>query len=136
MRWLAIALVVVVGCGDTQTETQASTTQAPAAAVSEGCADVVEATAQRQSDGTWTFSVTVSSADTGWDKYADIWEVRSRDGEVLGARVLTHPHETEQPFTRSLAGVEIPAGESDVVIAAGDSVLGFCGQELTLALQA
>ena len=100
----------------------------------EGCADVVGATAGQGADGSWTFAVTVASADTGWDKYADAWEVRAVDGEVLGTRELLHPHETEQPFTRSLSGVTLPDGTNEVVIAARDSVEGFCGQELTLSV--
>ncbi|MDH3731705.1 MAG: hypothetical protein OES13_11395 [Acidimicrobiia bacterium] len=102
--------------------------------MSEGCADVVAAAAAVQLDGAWTFEVTVSSADTGWEKYADAWEVRSLDGTVLGTRVLTHPHETEQPFTRSLAGVVVPDGTTEVVVAARDSVEGFCGEELAVTL--
>jgi hypothetical protein len=115
----------------------ATTEAAPATAataMAEGCADVVAATAERRSDGSWTFDVTVSSTDTGWEKYADAWEVRSPTGEVLGTRELTHPHETEQPFTRSLSGVAIPEGTAEVTIAAHDSVLGFCGEVFTLAL--
>jgi hypothetical protein len=76
--------------------------------------------------------VTVRSADTGWDKYADRWEVRTGDGAVLGERILTHPHETEQPFTRTLAGVEIPSDVTTVTIAAHDSVAGWCGDTLTI----
>jgi hypothetical protein len=118
--------------GAAATTEPATTTGVPA--VAEGCADVVAATAERRADGTWTFDVTVSSADTGWEKYADAWEVRSTAGEVLGTRELTHPHETEQPFTRSLSGVAIAEGTAEVVIAARDSVLGFCGEELALLL--
>jgi hypothetical protein len=101
----------------------------------QACAEVIAATADSSGDGTYRFSATVRSGDTGWDKYADAWEVRSRDGEVLGVRELAHPHETEQPFTRSLSGVEIPDGTTEVVLAARDSVNGFCGAEYTLALE-
>ncbi len=80
--------------------------------------------------GGFAFSVTVASADTGWDKYADAWEIRTPDGEVLGTRELTHPHVDEQPFTRSLSGVRIPGEISQVEIAARDSVEGFCGAVL------
>jgi hypothetical protein len=45
--------------------------------------------------------------DTGWDDYADGWRIETPAGEVLGTRVLHHPHVEEQPFTRSLGGVEI-----------------------------
>ncbi len=46
--------------------------------------------------------VTLSHPDTGWDHYADGWEVIAADGNRLGLRVLAHPHVNEQPFTRSL----------------------------------
>jgi len=99
------------------------------------CAHVIDATAEQDEDGSWTFSVTVLSDDTGWDKYADLWELRDPlTGDVLDSRMLLHPHETEQPFKRSLSGVEIPEGTDTVVIAARDSVVGFCGTEFTLDL--
>lgn len=53
--------------------------------------------------GGWRFDVTLSHPDTGWDHYADGWAVVDSDGRDLGLRELAHPHETEQPFTRSLA---------------------------------
>ncbi len=34
-------------------------------------------------DGSWTFSVTVSHADKGWDDYADGWDVVTSNGTVL-----------------------------------------------------
>lgn len=94
-----------------------------------GCAGViaVELTAQ---GGGYQVSATVSSADTGWDKYADAWIVRTLDGEILGTRELTHPHVDEQPFTRSLSGVQIPEGVDTVEVAARDSVEGFCGETM------
>lgn len=79
-----------------------------------------------------TFSVTLEHDDEGWNHYADLWEVVTLDGRVLGRRVLHHPHETEQPFTRSLSGVTIPAGTSQVKIRARDSVHGYAEQELLL----
>ena len=48
------------------------------------------------------FNVTLSHPDTGWDHYADGWRVEDENGDVLGLRVLGHPHVNEQPFTRSL----------------------------------
>lgn len=123
-RFLLIPLLLLNACG---TAEEPATTEPQA----EGCADVVDVslTAEGQE---WTVSATVSSADTGWDKYADAWEVRTPDGVVLGERVLAHPHENEQPFTRSLNGVAIPDGVDSVVVAAHDSVAGFCGREFTV----
>lgn len=70
------------------------------------------------------FAVTLKHKDTGWEHYANRWEVRSPDGKVLGVRTLFHPHVNEQPFTRSLANVRIPAGVTEVDVVAFDSVHG------------
>ena len=63
-------------------------------------ADLPEIVAAR-ADGQ-TIHVTLAHPDSGWDHYADGWEVVSDDGASLGLRVLAHPHVNEQPFTRSL----------------------------------
>ena len=86
---------------------------------------VVEGAEARKSGGTWSFSVTVSHGDTGWDHYADGWRVEAPDGTELGYRKLLHPHVNEQPFTRSLGGVSVPDGMTEVVIRAHDSVHGW-----------
>jgi hypothetical protein len=100
-----------------------------------GEADVVAATYAQASDGSFTFEVTVRHADAGWDHYADRWEIVGPDGSVLAVRLLAHPHETEQPFSRSLPNVEIPDDVSEVTIRAHDSVHGYGGAEITLALK-
>jgi len=97
-------------------------------------ADVIGVEVANERPGTYRFSVTVRSDDTGWDKYADRWEVVGPDGEVLGTRVLLHPHETEQPFTRSLSGVEIPEGITTVRVRAHDKIEGYGGKEMTVEL--
>lgn len=99
---------------------------APASA---GEADVIGVKVTREAGGTYMFDVTVRHADTGWDHYADRWEVLAPDGAVLGTRELAHPHENEQPFTRSLAGVTIPDTVSEVTVRAHDSVHGYGGGE-------
>jgi len=99
-----------------------------------GEVDVVGVKASSGKDGTWSFSVTVRHDDEGWDHYADRWEVLEPDGEVLGTRVLMHPHVGEQPFTRSLGGVKIPKGVSEVVVRARDSVHGYGGKEVVVEL--
>jgi hypothetical protein len=71
------------------------------------------------------FSVTLSHPDTGWDHYADGWEVLDADGNSLGIRELAHPHEAEQPFTRSLSGVQIPEGATVVYVRARCNVDGW-----------
>ena len=61
----------------------------------------VEAVSVSGAPGSYTFSVTVSSPDTGCDHYADWWEVLSESGDLLYRRVLLHSHVDEQPFTRT-----------------------------------
>lgn len=88
-------------------------------------APVVEAVSATKSGDSWTFSVTVRHPDEGWDHYADGWEVSDMNGQQLGFRKLLHPHENEQPFTRSLSGVEIPPNTKQVIVRAHDSVHGW-----------
>ena len=76
-----------------------------------------------------TFSVTLEHTDEGWDHYANQWDVVTLDGKLLKSRVLHHPHEQEQPFTRSLSGVRIPEGEKQIKIRARDSKHGYSSQE-------
>jgi len=72
-----------------------------------------------------SFSVTLSHPDSGWDHYADGWEVLDAEGNSLGIRELLHPHVTEQPFTRSLSGVQIPVGAQVVYVRARCNVDGW-----------
>ena len=99
-----------------------------------GEADVLAVEAVPEGAGTWRFHVTVAHGDTGWDHYANKWEVLAPDGRVLGTRTLLHPHETEQPFTRSLGGVAVPEGVDRVIVRAHDSVHGPGGKEVTVDL--
>ena len=100
-----------------------------------GEADVVKVKAQEARAGEWRFSVSLRHADTGWDHYANNWEVLSPDGEIIATRVLGHPHVNEQPFTRSLSGVKIPKDLTHVVIRASDSVHGYGGQMMRVDLK-
>lgn len=87
-----------------------------------------------QNNSTWRLDVTLRHADSGWAHYADGWEVLAPDGTSLGLRVLAHPHENEQPFTRSLGGVVIPEGINFVIIRARDNVDGWTEQTYRLDL--
>ncbi len=98
-----------------------------------GDVDIVGATA-RMSGNSWTFSVTLKHADSGWDHYADLWQVLTPDGDLLGERVLLHPHVNEQPFTRSLSGVAVPDGLDTVIIRARDTVHGVSSVSFELRL--
>lgn len=72
--------------------------------------------------------------DDGWDHYANRWEVLSLDGKILATRKLAHPHDNEQPFTRSLRNVKIPADLNEVVIRAHDLLHEYGGKEIVVAL--
>ena len=126
-----VVAVLAAACGEG--ESVNAPAEAPQVAHREGCAHVIDVDV-RFDTGTFSFEVSVRSTDTGWEKYADAWEVRSPDGVTLGIRELLHPHETEQPFTRSIAGVEVPESVTAVTIAARDSVLGYCGDTLSVDL--
>lgn len=99
-----------------------------------GEADVVDVKVRRNASGTYDFDITVKSVDKGWNHYADAFEVLGPDGKVLGRRVLLHPHETEQPFTRDLYGVRIPAGVTHVTVRARHKPKGYDGEVMTVRL--
>ena len=95
-----------------------------------GEADVIAAKVDHRSGRIYDFDVTIRSNDSGWDRYADRIEVLGSDGKVLGVRVLEHPHEQEQPFTRDVLGIEIPRGVGEITIRARFKPVGFDGAVL------
>lgn len=112
----------------------------PVLYTSDANADVEFVRAVKDGD-TWTFHVTVRHPDSGWEDYADGWDVVLPDGTVIlpnpsdsFTRLLLHPHETEQPFTRSQSGIVIPDGVTTVTVRAHDLVDGFGGQEVVVDL--
>lgn len=78
-------------------------------------------------------SVTLSHGDTGWDHYADGWQVMTPDGTEIGYRTLHHPHVDEQPFTRSLQ-ITVPERARALHIRPHDSVHGW-GEVFVLNLR-
>lgn len=107
-----------------------------------GDADVIYVKTVENTDGSWTFYVTVSHPDAGWDDYADGWDVVTPDGTVIKpersakfTRTLLHPHVNEQPFTRSQSGIVIPPGVTKVRVRAHDIVNGYGGQEIIVNLE-
>ena len=98
-----------------------------------GEADVLAVDVTAAGEG-YRVAATVRHADEGWDHYADRFEVVTPDGEILGVRTLHHPHVDEQPFTRSLSGVVVPAGLDRVVVRARDSVHGYGGETVEVTL--
>lgn len=99
-----------------------------------GDADVLGVDVSCNSDSICEFDVTVKHDDEGWKHYANRWEVLNPDGELLATRELAHPHDNEQPFTRSLRGVRIPKDLSEVIIRAHDLEHGYGGKEFVVEL--
>ena len=95
--------------------------------------DVIDATATRTDTG-WTISATLSSPYDSPERYADAWRVLGPDGTVLAVRDLLHDHAAEQPFTRSLTGVDIPDEVGTVTIEGRDQQYGWGGATVTIEL--
>lgn len=117
---------------DTEPATTTPVTTTPLGA--QDCPEVLAVEMTEDTPGVFNVSTTVRSVDIEGVSYADAWEVRDLDGAVLGVRVLTHPHANEQPFTRSLSNVNIPVDILEVEVVAQDSVRGFCGVGLVVAV--
>ena len=98
-----------------------------------GEADVLDAKVRALGNGQFRIDVTVEHADDGWHHYANRWDVLGPDGQLIGERVLLHPHDNEQPFTRSLT-LAIPDDVSAVTLQANDSVHGLGGATITLEI--
>jgi hypothetical protein len=100
-------------------------------------AQVIFVKATQNSAGLWRFDTTVRHNDQGWDDYADAWQVvNPQTNEILAERILLHPHDNEQPFTRSQDNIEIPPDITQVLVRAKDNVEGFGGQEVLVDLTA
>lgn len=100
-----------------------------------GEADVLKAVASEQGSGNWRFDVTIRSNDKGWDYYCDRFEIVGPAGKVLGTRILVHPHETEQPFTRSISSVKVPPGIDAVTVRAAMKPSGAGGETVSVRLR-
>ncbi|MGB0749073.1 MAG: hypothetical protein ACPGO3_10030 [Magnetospiraceae bacterium] len=104
-------------------------------ALTAGEVEILGAQATAQGNDEFRFSVTLRHGDTGWDHYADAWRVETEGGDILGTRTLFHPHEDEQPFTRSLNGVSIAGDTKTVFIRAHDSVHGWTEETVAVPLR-
>ena len=104
----------------------------PAMTAWAGEADVVQVDIKQTAAATYRFEVTLQHADTGWKHYANKWEIVGPKDEILGTRILYHPHVNEQPFTRSLSDVRIPDGVNTVRVRAHDLIHGYGGKEVVV----
>ncbi len=151
---IVVALAVLAACGDDEsnsgatsaTSATSATNGSPASSTSVAADDSepVDSAEQRFPDvvaveateqgGTWSFDVTLSSPYDTPERYADAWRIVAPDGTVLGERPLAHDHQFEQPFTRSLGGVEIPDDVNVVVVEGRDQVYGWGGATIEYEL--
>jgi hypothetical protein len=99
-----------------------------------GEVEIVAADFNHRGDNHWSVSVTLKHADSGWDHYADNWRIEDSEGNVLGDRILYHPHVDEQPFTRGLSDVVIPPQVETVYVMAHDRVHGWSAQRMQVDL--
>jgi hypothetical protein len=141
-----VTAIVTLPSGEATPTTPGSAVRPPKDG--QGNADVLHVRAVQTSGSTgseqgstWTFYVTVEHPDAGWQDYADGWDVLTPDGTVLKpdpespfTRLLLHPHETEQPFTRSQSGIVIPPDVTQVRVRAHDLVDGYGGREVIVDL--
>lgn len=133
MKTAAIALafgalaLLAVACSEAEAPVSSPLADAEQPA-SDTAADILSVEASG-SAGSYSFSVTVSSPDTGCEQYADWWEVVTTDGDLIYRRVLLHSHTSEQPFTRSGSPVDIAADDT-VIVRAHMNTGGYGGQAL------
>lgn len=88
----------------------------------------------QEHNGRWRAEVTLQHADVGWEHYADAWRLISEDNKLIATRVLYHPHVNEQPFTRSLDDITLPAGKQVIYIEAHDKMHGWSKQRVKIDL--
>jgi hypothetical protein len=97
--------------------------------------DVIDVVVEEESAGVFAFVVTISSPYDTPDRYADGWRIIGPDGTVYGEHALAHDHASEQPFTRTQRGVEIPPDVSEVEVEGRDLEHGYGGGTLTVTIE-
>ena len=132
---LLLMATIMTACGGDDASESSAAARVPSAENDSGqrYPDVIDAIAERAGDR-WSFSATISSPYDTAERYADAWRVVAPDGTVLGVRELAHDHAAEQPFTRSLAAVAVPATVRIVTIEARDLVHGWGGATVDIDL--
>ncbi|MFC4335171.1 hypothetical protein [Salininema proteolyticum] len=94
---------------------------------------VVDAVAVRE-DGAFTVHITVDSAYDSEERWADAVRVVGPDGGEMAIAEFPEPHEDEQPFTRSIEGVDAPMDVEVVEVQARDSENGWNPETLEVRL--
>ena len=96
--------------------------------------DVVDVKVKASGENRFDFDVTLSSPYDTPQRYADAIRITSVAGLVYAERVLLHDHADEQPFTRDLQGVSIPARVRAVAVQGRDQKFGYGGRIVQVAL--
>ena len=125
-----LVLSALTGCSNGGSDDMAKST----AEAEQLYPDVVAVTVSGGASGGLRFDVTISSPYDTPQRYADAWRVVGIDGTVFGVRELLHDHAGEQPFTRSLDGVEIPDGVDVVIVEARDQLNGWGGEAMEVTI--
>ena len=95
---------------------------------------MIDVIVEEESPDVFAFAVTISSPYDTPDRYADGWRVIGPDGTVYGEHVLLHDHASEQPFTRTQRGVEIPPDVEEVTVEGRDLEHGYGGGTVTVTI--
>jgi hypothetical protein len=97
-------------------------------------AQVIYVEAVQSVDDSWCISTTVHHNDEGWDHYANAWQVLDEEDNEIAWRLLAHPHDDEQPFTRSKCDINIPPEVNKLRVRAKCKKHGFGGLEIIVDL--
>jgi len=103
------------------------------AALAAGEVDVVNLKIVALGGERFRIAATLKHDDSGWEHYANAWDMLDQNGNLLGTRILHHPHVNEQPFTRNLT-LNIPAGVKTVTVRGRDSIHEYGGKSATIAV--
>ncbi|MDQ2778454.1 MAG: hypothetical protein M3Y32_02720 [Pseudomonadota bacterium] len=96
--------------------------------------DVLGAEVRASGADRFDFDVRIASPYDSPTRYGDGLRVQGAGGVVYGVRKLVHDHADEQPFTRDLYGVKIPAGVTSVTVQGRDQHSGWGGKTVDVKL--
>ncbi|CAN5683396.1 hypothetical protein BH24ACT22_BH24ACT22_20130 [soil metagenome] len=135
----ATTLLLLTACGGGQSsqnsdEAAQGGTTASGQSSGQKYPDVREAELESSGGDTWSLSVTISSPYDSPERYADGWRVLSPNDEVLGKHELMHDHASEQPFTRSQTGLEIPQDVQKITVEGRDLKNGYGGKTVSISV--
>lgn len=79
-------------------------------------------------------AVTIQHDDSGWDHFADGFEVQAPDGTRLGYRELTRPNVGQRTQDVDMTGLKLPEGIGYVLIRTRCSLVGWAAEPVRLDL--